>query len=110
MSTDPLSAPSKLIGTCRGHGHWFPVERVHEACPEPGCEAACDYYELLSDAEMLHRSRAASDSVWCTCASRPNEYRSRSDGLWHCVDCDGLVRLRIPDDGIPPTAIGGVDD
>lgn len=74
------SSRSSLIATCRAHGHWFPVERVHDPCPEPACEAACDYYGLLSDAELLHRSRAFPASI------------------------------RIPDDGIPPTAIGGIDD
>lgn len=41
-----------LIGICRAHGHWFPVDKVHEPCPEPGCEAACDYYGLLPDSEL----------------------------------------------------------
>lgn len=44
--------PRALLGVCRAHGHHFQVDAVHEPCPEPGCDAACDYYELIPDAAL----------------------------------------------------------
>lgn len=103
-----MTTQTSLIGTCRAHGHWFPVDRVHEPCPEPGCEAACDYYARLSDAELLHRSRVARDPVevlrsarsvtelCCTCEGNPwkEAYTYRGDGKLHCGWCDGLLEAR----------------